>query len=92
MNNGQFEADMECRDRIIECVTDYANVRLYDFALMREWVTDYKNYYDYRHYTSGINDAMAFAIQEDRMRILSVEQGKRNTDELRRMTMDPSIP
>ena len=92
MNNGQFEADMECRDRIIECVTDYANVRLYDFALMREWVTEYKNYYDYRHYTSGINDAMAFAIQEDRMRILSVEQGKRNTDELRRMTMDPSIP
>ena len=92
MNRGAFEADMECRNRIIESVADYANVRLYDFALLQEWIIDYSHYYDYRHYTSVINDAMAFAIAEDRMRIHSVLQGKQNTDELRRMVLDRSIP
>ncbi|MBQ9009448.1 MAG: hypothetical protein IJ088_08985 [Clostridia bacterium] len=92
MNRGQFEADMECRNRIIEAVTGYANVHLYDFALLREWITDYSHYYDYRHYTSEINDAIAFAIRENRMRITSAEQGKQNTDELRRLVMDKSVP
>ena len=92
MNNGTFEADMECRNRILEAVIDYPNVNFYDFALKVDWITDYSHYYDYRHYTSVVNDAMAQAIADGEMRISSIEEGYANTDRLRVLVLDRSVP
>lgn len=92
MNHGDFEADAECRNRIIEAVIGYPNVRIYDFALKLDWITEYAHYYDYRHYTSVVNDAMAQAIADGVMRIDSIEEGHNNTDQLRALALDSSVP
>lgn len=40
------------------------NVRLHDFHMHSDWVSDYSLYFDLIHYTSQVNDAMAKAMAD----------------------------
>lgn len=91
-NHGYLEEDMAFRNRIMEAVLSYKNVHLYDFAICEEWITDYSLYYDLRHYLSRVNDQMATKIASSEYLVSTPEEGKVNTEKLKNLVLDRTIP
>ena len=80
--NGQFETGMAQKRLLLKLLVGEENVRVHDFQLA-PWVADYDLYYDFIHYTSPVNDAMATAIAEGTYLVSDAAQIDSRVDALR---------
>ncbi len=67
--NNNPDAAVALKRRLAETVLHYPNVRLYDFQLADEVVTNFNNYKDRTHYSASINSWMIEELASDRFRI-----------------------
>lgn len=58
---GEMEAYLSVRKYILSAVSEYGNMKLFDFQAIAE-TADLDNYKDYTHYSKDINDLMVHAF------------------------------
>lgn len=63
-SKGTFDCILPLRRLCYDALKDYPNVRIYDFSVKEEWVTDISNYKDPLHYGQEINAAIAECIAQ----------------------------
>lgn len=82
--DGVMHYHMNQKEAIVKALLPYENVKIYDFQAQLDWITDLDNYIDIAHYGPWINESMAQAIREDRLRVTDVSQAKENDAVIRR--------
>ncbi|MDO5298061.1 MAG: hypothetical protein Q4F18_01430 [Clostridia bacterium] len=82
--SGMLHYHMNQKEAIVSALLPYENVKIFDFQAQTDWITALDNYIDISHYGPWINEAMAQAICENRLRITSVSQAQENDAVIRR--------
>ena len=75
---------LQQKEAVIRTLLPYDNVRIYDFQVELDWVTELDNYIDTWHYGPWINDAIIERIVRDENRITDETQARENDALLRR--------
>ena len=64
-SSGTLEAMLALRGLCYDMLSEYNNVRIFDFAARKDWVLNLDNYKDTLHYGQWINDEMVRCIAEN---------------------------
>ncbi|MBU1882833.1 hypothetical protein KKB80_01135 [bacterium] len=83
---GQLEGFIEFKKYIVQSLSNYKNVSIYDFQLADDVTYNLNNYYDLYHYNKHISRWILEQIRDDKYRVDQQDQENKNREFLKKIT------